>query len=66
MKKKSVYLILLQSGFYLAVATFGIKSLAVMAAEAVPLNQAMQNSELVDKYGYLRRKKKYSLSHLPG
>ena len=51
MKKKSVYLILLQSGFYLAVATFGIKSLAAMAAEAVPLNQAMQNSELVDKHG---------------
>ncbi|MGB3756754.1 MAG: zinc-dependent metalloprotease [Rivularia sp. (in: cyanobacteria)] len=40
MKKKSVYLILLQ-GLYLAVATFGIKSLAV--AEALPLNPAMQS-----------------------
>ena len=68
MKKKSVYLILLQSGFYLAVATFGIKSLAVMAAEAVPLNQAMQNSELVDKHGSrttVNKIKKTSIEKLP-
>ncbi len=49
MKKKSVYLILLQ-GLYLAVATFGIKSLAATAESAVPLNQVMQNSELLDKH----------------
>lgn len=42
MKKKSVYLILLQ-GLYLAVATFGIKSLAATTAVAVTLNPAMQS-----------------------
>ncbi len=42
MKKKSVYLILLQ-GLYLAVATFGLKSLAATTAVAVTLNPAMQS-----------------------
>ena len=49
MKKKSVYLILLQ-GLYLAVATFGIKSLAVTAQEAITLNQAIEEKEVWDKH----------------
>ena len=48
MKKKSVYLILLQ-GLYLAVATFGIKSLAATAGETVILDRAMQDSQPLDK-----------------
>lgn len=56
MKKKSVYLILLQ-GLYLAVATFGIKSLAVTAQEAVTLNQAIQEKEVWDKHNNTVAKK---------
>jgi hypothetical protein len=51
MKKKNVYLILLQSGFYLALVTFGIKPLAATTVEAVTSNRAMQNSQFEDKHG---------------
>ncbi|MEM6398943.1 MAG: zinc-dependent metalloprotease [Cyanobacteria bacterium P01_D01_bin.116] len=61
MIKKSVYLILLQ-GLYLAVATFGIKSLAVTAQKAVTLNQATQEKEVWDKHRHTIAKKR---NHAP-
>ncbi|MGB6296594.1 MAG: zinc-dependent metalloprotease [Rivularia sp. (in: cyanobacteria)] len=71
MKKKSVYLILLQ-GLYLAVATFGIKSLAATAQEAVPLDRAYLNSRLdkqrdmqsVKPEGYRSAVKQNNLTHI--
>ncbi len=62
MKKKSVYLILLQ-GLYLAVATFGIKSLAATATETVTLNQAMQ-SRKAEKFNDARRVNKINPTYI--
>ena len=60
MKKKSVYLILLQ-GLYLVLANAGIKSLAV--AEALPLNQAME-SRKAEKFNDARTVNKVNPTHI--